>query len=175
MRSWLAMIAILASASGTSGSAETYVYTGSPFTQAGAPYQVGERISGTLELVAPLPANLAPTDIPIANFVDLRFEDGQQVRTRANSVICRLVLGTDADANINAWRIWLRADTVGVGNSRYSLESYNIPGFSGDVVGIGEFPGACDAGTLDPRALTVVAGSWQVGLPDLLFADGFED
>lgn len=169
----LAGVAALASAvCATTVPAATYLYTGSPFTEAGAPYQLGQRVTGTLELTQPLPPNMAATDIPVANFVDLLFVDGQQVRTGANSAICRLVLGTDALGNINAWMLWLRADSVGAGNSRYSLETYNVPGFSADVVGVGVFPGACDSGALNPRALTTIAGSWR---GDVVFANGFED
>lgn len=172
MRTLLAILAASASALAASGTpAATYVYTGAPFTEASAPYQLGQRVTGSLELVQPLPPNLAPTDVPIANFVDLLFVDGQQVRTRANTFICRLVLGTDAQGNINAWMIWLRADTVGAGNSRFSLETFNIPGFTADLVGIGVFPSACDSGALQPRASTQDAGSWQSGV---LFASGFE-
>jgi hypothetical protein len=78
---------------------------------------------------------------------------------------------TDAQGNINAWNIWARADTVGVGDSRCSLETVNIPGFTADLVGIGVFPGACDSGAPNPRALTTDAGSW---LLEVLLVDGFE-
>lgn len=172
MRNLFATLAALATALGAPGtSAATYHYTGTPFTEAAAPYQLGQRVTGRLELVQALPANMEATDIPIANFVGLLFVDGVQVRSAANSIICRLVLGTDALGNINAWMIWVRADTVGVGDSRDSLETYNIPGFSADLVGVGVYPGACDSGVLDPRAATMDAGSWQ---PDALFGDGFE-
>ena len=173
MRTLMFCVAALAGALAASGApAATYTYRGSPFTEAMAPYQIGERVTGTLELVEALPANMEATDIPIANFVDLMFVDGQQVRTRANSVICRLVLGTDANANINAWIIWTRASTVGVNNARFSLETFNVPGFAADLVGVGNFPGACDSGSLEPRASTNVAGSW---IDDDVFANGFED
>jgi hypothetical protein len=172
MRILPAILAVLASSLGASGTpAATYQYTGTPFTEAALPYQLGQRVTGTLELTQPLPPNMAATDIPIANFVDLLFVDGVQVRSAANSVICRLVLGTDAAGNINAWMIWVRADAVGVGYSRYSLETYNIPGFSADLVGVGVYPGACDSGELDPRASTLDAGSWRA---DGVFGDGFE-
>lgn len=172
MRILLTTVATLACVfCATHTAAATYVYRGTPFTEAGAPYQPGGRVVGTLELVQPLPPNRVADDIPIANFVDLHFVDGQQVRAGANSTICRLVLGTDAQGNINAWMLWVRADSVGVGDSRESLETYNIPGFTADLVGIGVFPGACDSGALNPRASTTDAGSW---LPDSVLANGFE-
>ncbi len=172
MRTLLSFLALSACAMiAADAPAATYLYRGTAFTEAAPPYQLGQRVSGRLELVQPLPANMAATDIPIANFVDLLFVDGVQVRSGANSVICRLLLGTDAQSNINVWMIWLRATDVGVGDSRYSLETYNIPGFSADLVGIGVYPGACDAGVLDPRASTMDAGTWQ---PDAVFGDGFE-
>ncbi len=152
--------------------AATYLYRGTGFTEAGAPYALGERVTGTLELVAALPPNMAASDIPQANLVDLMFVDGQQVRTAANTVICRLVLGTDALGRINVWNLWLRSATVGVGNTRNSLETYNIPGFTADLVGVGVFASACGSGALDPRALTQSAGSW---FGDAVFASGFED
>jgi hypothetical protein len=150
--------------------AATYAYRGTPFTEAVSPYQLGGQVIGTLELAQALPPDMVAADIPIANFVDLLFVDGRQVRTGQNTTICRLVLGTDAQGNINAWNIWLRADSVGIGDSRESLETYNTPAFTADVVGIGVFPGACDSGELNPRASTIDAGSW---LPDL-FVNGFE-
>ena len=101
MRTLMSCAAALAGALAISSApAATYTYRGSPFTEAMAPYQIGQRVTGTLELVEALPANMEPTDIPIANFVDLMFVDGHQVRTRANSVICRLVLGTDANGDL---------------------------------------------------------------------------
>lgn len=151
--------------------AATYVYRGSAFTEAGPPYALGGRVTGTLELVSALPPNMPASDIPQANFVDLLFVDGQQVRTGANTVICRLVLGTDALGRINAWNIWLRAADVTAGNGRYSLETYNISGFTADLVGVGVFANFCDSGALDPRALTQSPGSW---LGDVLFANGLE-
>ena len=151
--------------------AATYTYRGSGFTEAGAPYALGERVTGTLELVEALPPNMAASDIPQANLVGLLFVDGQQVRTGANTVICRLVLGTDSLGRINVWNLWLRAADVTVGNGRYSLETYNIPGFTADLVGVGVFANFCDSGALDPRALTQSAGSWS---SDALFANGFE-
>lgn len=172
MRTTLAIVALLAGGlCATDGRAATYFYTGTPFTQADAPYQIGQRVTGSVELVQALPPNRAATDVPIANFVDLRFVDGQQVRTRANTTICRLVLGTDAQGHINAWIIWMRANTVGAGNSRASLETFSMPDLTGDLAGVGVFPGACDTGALDPRATTMDAGSWRV---DDVFGDGFE-
>lgn len=152
--------------------AATYTYHGTGFTEAGAPYALGQRVTGTLELVQALPPNMPASDIPQANFVDLLFVDGQQVRTGANTVICRLVLGTDAQGRINVWNIWLRAANVTAGNGRYSLETYNVPGFTADLVGVGVFANFCDSGALNPRALTQSAGSW---LNDPVFANGFED
>ena len=152
--------------------AATYSYRGSSFTEAGVPYALGEQVTGTLELVTALPPNMPASDIPQADFVDLLFVDGQQVRTGANTVICRLVLGTDAQGRINVWNVWLRAANVTVGNGRYSLETYNVPGFTADLVGVGVFTNFCDSGTLDPRALTQTAGSWS---SDPVFANGFEN
>lgn len=173
MSSYPIRIVLLASVLVMPGaSAATYVYRGSGFTEAGVPYALGERVTGTLELTQALPANMPASDIPQANFVDLLFVDGQQVRTGANTVICRLVLGTDNLGRINVWNIWLRAADVTAGNGRYSLETYNIPGFTADLVGVGVFANFCDSGALDPRALTQVAGSW---LGDALFANGLED
>ena len=168
----LLLTAIFAVAAPRAGCAnQTYVYHGTPYTEAIAPYVVGGHVDGTLELTAALPANLVATDIPRANLVGFTYTDGVQTRTYANSTVCRLVLGTNAAGAINVWNIWIRADTATAGNVRFSLESYNIPGFTGDFPGSGVFPNACDSGALDPRARTFSAGTW---LGDTLFASGFE-
>lgn len=151
--------------------AQNYYYRGGPFTQADAPYLLGEHIAGTLILDSALPANRPLADIPQASLVSFTFADSQQSRTPTNTTVCRLALGTDAQGVINAWNIWMRATDLVAGTTRFSLETYNIPGFVGDFVGSGDFPTACGNGTLNPRAASLTAGSW---LPDAILTDGFE-
>ena len=148
-----------------------YGYQGAVFTEASAPYQLGQRISGSLELTAALPANMAPADIPRANVVGFNFFDSQQNRDFTNTTVCRLVLGTDANGNINVWNMWMRQETPGPGDVRFSMEIQSRPEFTGDLVGSAVFPTACGNATLQPRAASFTPGNWSL---DPLFANGFE-
>ncbi len=149
----------------------TYHYQGAVFTEASVPYQLGERITGALVLTAALPANMAPADIPRANVLGFDFNDGQQNRNFTNSTVCRLILGTDASGNINAWNIWMRQEIPSASDVRFSMETYSLPDFSGDLVGSAVFPSACGAGALQPRAASLVPGLWSL---EGLYANGFE-
>lgn len=143
-----------------------YAYEGDPVTEAQAPYSIGDRLLGRISVAGRLPANFALADITPA-LLDLTFEDGQQTRTLADTVVCSFRVGTDALGNIVQWSISLREAGVPPGNTQHAVDSLNQGSAMGDIFG---FDAAnadpCGNLVLMPRGSVNTAGTWITETPN---------
>ena len=140
----------------------TYTYTGDPYALADPPYTVGGNLDATMTTANPLPPFLPLTDIRPA-IASLAFDDGVQVRTLANSIVCSFQVATDGAGNITRWRVTLRAFPFTTGSPQESIDSSGDPGeIEGtDLVGSGlAGPGPCDPFVLTTAASSPTQGTW---------------
>jgi hypothetical protein len=140
----------------------TYTYSGDPYTSADPPYTVGGNLDGTLTTANPLPPFLPLTDIRPA-IASLAFDDGVQVRTLANSMVCSFQVATDGAGNITRWRVTLREFPFTTGSAQGSIDSSGDPGeIEGtDLAGSGlAGPGPCSPFVLTTAASSPTQGTW---------------
>lgn len=87
----------------------TYSYTGELFNDvSGPPYTTSQRVAGSFTTTAPLPRN-RPLSSLDDELIDFSFSDGVQTRTPANTFVNELRVSTDADGQIDAWRLVFQA------------------------------------------------------------------
>jgi hypothetical protein len=140
----------------------SYNYTGDPYTTAAAPYTLGGSLTGTITTANPLPAFLPLTDAT-PFLASMTFNDGVQVRTLANSIVCNFQVATDGAGNITRWQITVRSFPYTTGNPQQSIDSTGVPGILEgiDLVGTGlAGVNPCDPIVLTTSASTATEGTW---------------
>jgi IPTL-CTERM motif len=140
----------------------TYTYTGDPYTAAGAPYTLSDRLTGTITTANPLPPFMPLTDITPA-ITSLSFNDGVATRTLANSFLCEVRVATDGAGTITRWVIALRESPYTTGNPQHSINSTGMPTQpeGADVVGTGPAnANPCGLVLLSESATTGSQGTW---------------
>jgi len=144
------------------GQSMTYTYMGSNFENTTPPYTTQQRIAGSFQVLGPLPPWLVNKDIGHA-LTNLLFSDGIQVRSLANSEICRFEVSTDGAGHIVDWSISLRQPGIAQGNIQQALDS----GKGSDIAGSGP-AGASPCAQIfltTSSAITSQSGNWSDSLP----------
>jgi len=124
----------------------TYIYTGSPFTEFhGAAWTGADRLTGSMVLSAPLPANFSY--FQFVTPVSITFSDG--IHSVSNTSPLRL--GTDAAGIITAWEFIYNVDHIGqITSNTIPIEDNTVFDSSGQL------------------AISHIAGSWSLadGVPE---------
>ena len=143
------------------GTIRDYGFTGTPFVQADPPYQSGDFVSGFLQFGNPLPAYLPETDLAFA-LLDFEFDDGVQLRTPSNTIICNLRVVTGANGQPFRWAINLRETPFTPGQPQRFLDVTHF----GDLGGSGNAD-ASPCGTIlaSFAGTSFEPGTWDGGLP----------
>ncbi len=166
----------LAVCAGPAAAQATYTYTGNPYTlfscggnsdgvswmlcsipgpNANSSYTATNKVTATLELTDPLPANQAVTDVRTFAGFHLTLSDGQQTATDAQQQGMFAEVGTDATGAINQWRLVI--------NTGYPL--------NGGVATIDKTTSVFDSGTLlgvypgNQGYIFSAPGTWNSGSP----------
>ncbi len=93
--------------------------------------------------------------------LDLTFNDGQQIRTIADTVICRFRVGTNAAGEIDQWLISLREAGVPQGNTQHAIDTFNQGTSAGDLFGTDAANAdPCGNLVLSPRGTVDTPGTW---------------
>jgi hypothetical protein len=158
------IIFILLSINIANAQSTTYTYQGNFYDNFTAPYSANSRVTGSIELNAPLAAN-STTDIS-QSLQAFSFTDGQAVRSQTDTTVCDFTVTTDAQGQIVSWSVWLRQNDTGPNENQHSLESISsIPvdqsGFSASLGGTD-----CSSIALDPSGganTTPPPNAWQGG------------
>jgi len=153
-----------------------YTYTGNNFTTfysigptppSPLPYTTDNRVSGFIELPAPLAAGLAMTSVAPLSF---SLTDGRNTITHANSTSRLFELGTDAFGVIDQWRVSVRifppvlagGTVYGVGTQNYT---FILDGGGEDLCGPDSIIG-CVVGTAPSYAISGEVwkspGTWRL-------------
>ncbi len=108
------VLAVTAVASAPADASAIYTYTGNNFTGVTATsspgftpprlYGSGNRVSGSFELAAPLPANLVRSAGNVAPLA-FSFTDGNITITQATATVAQFSLGTDASGSLTSWGV----------------------------------------------------------------------
>jgi hypothetical protein len=97
-----ASVAIAAFGASQARAGVIMTYTGNPFTNVGGVYNTSDRITGTVDLAAPLGANLSTANV---NPVSFSFNDGVKTETDQNVNSYQFLFSTDAGGNLTGWYI----------------------------------------------------------------------
>jgi hypothetical protein len=132
----------------------TYVYTGNFFNIVNAPYTTSDRVTATVELASPLPANMSLGSVtPLA----FSFSDGVQTITNLTADVTFFTFQTDAAGEITAWV------AQALTNSGQEIDTLFAPAgnFDGAVLGFDPEIGLISA------SISGEPGTWsRVAAPD---------
>lgn len=143
------------------GSPTDYLYEGSLFGTVQPPYTTAQRIAGWVRFSGPLPPFLSNENVQ-DELVDFQFDDGLQLRTPLNSVVCGFFIATDMNGHIINWSVTFRASSFVPGQLQHTLQL----GQAGDIAGsVTAGPDACSSSSFVVSGTSDVAGVWADNLP----------
>jgi hypothetical protein len=127
----IALACLFLSATGARADTFTYTYTGNDFTTFSGPYTGSDKVTGTVVLSAPLPANLPPTTDETALLVSYSFSDGVQTLTNLNSAADVFSFETSATGAIDSWFILFFSTPSATQINTSKAPSFNTFDFGG--------------------------------------------
>jgi len=144
----IALACLFLSVTGTRADTFTYTYTGNNFTSVISPYTTSERLTGTFELSAALPANLdfANESSLVTSFT---MSDGVQTLTSPGAFVEFFRFSTDSAGTITLWDV----EVANSSGTAPSMETLNFGFASSDQGSLTNFVSGINNGA---------AGIWTV-------------
>jgi hypothetical protein len=160
----LAATGFIVSSSSPAWATAIYTYTGKPFTNAVAPYTTSDRVTFTMVLTNPLPANsnfeISPSP---SDQISITISDGVQTISHAPWVGCDgATFTTGAGGNIVGWGILMYGGGQSCDFANDPHIETNVAGFRSNTT--------TDFGVAGPAAVTAsnqdVPGTWTLTVPE---------